>query len=112
MINTGTFFPAAILFERIFGLSDKITPSQAAIFAMLTLVIVLRGWRVSAKYRRKYGKKYVYKHRVFTDPRSRVGARQDDLDLPSGFGGPSGYHAIKREDPDEADAFPQNINGR
>lgn len=68
------------------------------------LLIVLRGWRVSGRYRRRYNKPYVYKRRTYTRK-----PRGDDDDYPSGFGG--AITVVERgddaEDGESGDAGPE-----
>lgn len=63
------------------------TIANALIFFIVAFIIMMRVLRVGSRYRRRYGKGFVYPHRTFAPHRRN----DNDDDFPPGFGGPGGF---------------------
>jgi hypothetical protein len=87
----------AILLASMFSDLGDFTPGEVIIIIFIGILIMLISLRISLKYARKYNKDYTYQRQV-SSPYSRNTDRDDDIDIPSGFGGPSGYGVVRPQD--------------
>ena len=86
-----------ILLAVMFSNLENLTPGKAAFIIFFALAIMLVSLRINLKYSKRHNKNEPYRRRI-SSPYSRNIDRDDDLDIPSGFGGPSGYGVIRQDD--------------
>ena len=93
------------LLASLFGDFEVLTPGQAAVVILIGLFFLLSALRTSLKYSRRQIRGDTYRRQV-SSPYSRSDDRDDDYDVPSGFGGPSGYGVIRASDLEDSGKKP------
>ena len=87
----------SVFLAAMFQNMEDLAPGKAAFAILFGVAIMLFSFGVSLRYSKKYNKGYTYRRQV-SSPYSRKTGREDDVDIPSGFGGPSRRDVVRLSD--------------